>query len=86
MGFNVTDKEAIGLPQMAMKEERQFSVVLSESEITLLIGLLWLSESNQLKLARFAERDGWARQAEARRQSAANALRLAERLCEIGAH
>jgi hypothetical protein len=70
--------------QMASPKEKVFCVSLSESELVLVIGQLWRMEHEQNILAHAAHREGKMRHENARRESAAKALALADRLSEIG--
>ena len=64
--------------------ERTFDVSLTESELVLVIGQLWRMEHEQTILAHAAHKEGKTRHENARRESAAKALALADRLSEIG--
>jgi len=67
-----------------MDAEEIFTVNLSESELTLVVGALWRLERHQIRLAQQASNEGNTRHATARRATAAKALTLADRLVAIG--
>lgn len=87
--MSIKNKEAIGLLQMAMEEtssaEKTFTVELTESELTTIVAALWHKERNQVRLAQIARREENTKLEAIRRESAAAALRLADKLCVIGA-
>jgi hypothetical protein len=67
-----------------MDTEEIFTVTLSESALTLVVGALWGLERHQIRLAQQASNGGNTRHATARRATAAKALTLADRLVAIG--
>jgi hypothetical protein len=63
---------------------RTFSLVFTDTELTLIILALWREEHRQLKLAAMAEEQGRTTESIARRQNATKVMELSERLSIIG--
>lgn len=70
--------------QLSPPAEKVFTLELSESELVLVIGQLWRAKHEQTILAHAAKREGNVRHERARRESAAKALSLANRLEQLG--
>ena len=87
--LNITNK-AVSLFKLALREtsspEKTFTVEFTESELVLVVGQLLLCEHHQVILAQSARREGNIRHERARRQSAAKALALADRLDQLAAN
>ena len=64
--------------------EREYNVPLTETELTIVISALEYLERRQHFLASLAATHGRDRECKARREGAAAASALSDRLCQIG--
>jgi hypothetical protein len=65
-------------------KQRTFSLVFTDTELSLIILALWREEHRQLRLAAMSEEQGRSEESIARRENASKAMQLSERLSIIG--
>jgi hypothetical protein len=69
-----------GMKKISSPPERTFQIALTESEICLIVTQLMQAEHEHLRLSRIAYAEGLYIQSAARKESAAKAMDLADRL------
>ena len=66
-----------------MESENSCTIIVTKSELNLLVSGLVVFEREQLRLANLAQEEGSQLEAEARRMSASNIKRLADKIAGV---